>query len=226
MELTEYLSQTKYAVSQLFENLQFYKALYQEVIEATRKTKSFLFDDYNSEPDNPDYKKEFERFVSENKESGRRQSEAISKLEGADVSSNAIAGAIIQIGFMAVKIFSNNAEVPEPLKKIHNNLSPGLQKTFQTFAVGRNVWGEVPLGLVLYAGRNQYNHFDEHENGYNNLVETVFKRINNYGRESLAFEISPVQHQEPQNVAKRLLGVLNWRNYDDFERDILDAVSR
>ena len=92
------------------------------------------------------------------------------EFEANDVAREIIAGSILQIAYTGIKEHSSpwpkspealafekgmndiNAELPTP--RVKSFLLP------EEWCVGRSI-GNLPLGIVVYAGRNQYNHTDE-----------------------------------------------------------------
>ena len=66
-----------------------------------------------------------------------------------------ICGAILKIAGKGLEIYSENTQIPDAWK---DHISPKLAR----FVVGREV-RNVPIGLVLYAARNQHTHFNDQE---------------------------------------------------------------
>ena len=224
MDLESYLRETRYALEQLLANLEFYRTVYRDLYEAVRAHKSFVFDEeYNSAVDNPDYDAELQRYLSETSATQEQLHEALARTVGAEVSRNAISGAIIQIAFMGLKLHSKNDSVPPGWEAFHNQLKPNLAKSLRRFGVGRPLWAGVPLGLVVYAARNQYNHQDEAP--ANPLVIEVLARIRNCGREHLAFPDVPRFDDNPVGVASHLLELLGWHSYPQLSQDLIAAVA-
>ena len=88
-----------------------------------------------------------------------------------DVASEIIAGSVLQIAYVAIERFavrskkSKNAlhfeaEINRLIRE--NPTTRWKEKTPFTlpeeFCAGRDI-GDLPLGVIVYAGRNQYNHF-------------------------------------------------------------------
>src|ERR1700730_6522446 len=65
-----------------------------------------------------------------------------------------LSGALLQIAATGIRMYSSNGQVPMECADLR------LGNSQTAFCVGRLVRG-VPLGLIIYAGRNQYNHFDD-----------------------------------------------------------------
>jgi hypothetical protein len=106
------------------------------------------------------------------------------EFEANDVAREVIAGSVLQLAFMGLKqhsspwpkssaalAFENGmneiiAELPNP--RVERFSLPA------EWCVGRSV-GNLPLGIVVYAGRNHYNHTDEKR--LSTLNEVVFNHL-------------------------------------------------
>ncbi len=225
MNLEQYLQQTRHAIEQLFKNLDFYELLYRDLLDAHKKTKSFIFGDYISDSNHPEYENEIKRWSSENEVGRREFSIALTRLEGASVSSNAIAGAILQITFMGIKIFSQNSSVPQGFEELYNKPKLKSKNSIKQFGVGKIVMGRIPMGLTIYAVRNQYNHLDSHGKGYHDLTQYILDLMNSYRRDDLAFDNIPEPFSEQHEMARKLLAILGWKNYEDYKKDMLEALN-
>lgn len=224
MTLDQYLQQTKYAVNQLLKNFSFYSQLWQKVIQTNRDVESFLFGDYLNDPENQSIEDEYKRWEQNNKKVHKKFQKAISNLKGACISKNAIAGAVLQIAFMGIKNYSKNDSIPENFQEFANNPNNnGLVPKLEKFSVGKTVWGEIPMGLIIYAGRNQYNHFDDHPN-YNNLVEEILHKMKDYRRDEKAFEDIPSLPWQKHYTAQYMLDILHWKRYEDYKTAMKDAL--
>jgi hypothetical protein len=89
---------------------------------------------------------------------------------GAEVSREVIAGSILQIAYVGIKKFAVLEPKPPETVAFEEGMnaliaelpSPRTSKVVlpTAFCVGRLV-GNLPFGVVVYAARNQFNHFDE-----------------------------------------------------------------
>jgi hypothetical protein len=59
---------------------------------------------------------------------------------------------------MAIKLYSSNKSIPGSCATI---VEPKYKSAIP-FCIGRECYG-IPLGLLIYAGRNQYCHWDDEE---------------------------------------------------------------
>lgn len=102
-----------------------------------------------------------------------------------DIARDVIAGSILQIAYVAIKQYAANADKPDSVLKFESKINAMIAsapnarcKHFELpvdFCVGRNL-GELPIGLVIYAARHQYNHFDEERLSVAN--EVIFDYLN------------------------------------------------
>ena len=103
-----------------------------------------------------------EPLTKENKESLHKYLELTKKYFDLKFSEAMFAGGILQISFIAIKLYSQNSLVPsscDPLVKSGKNK---IIKSAIPFCIGRECHG-IPSGLLVYAGRNQFNHWDGDE---------------------------------------------------------------
>ncbi len=126
-----------------------------------------------------------------------------------------LCGSLLQIAAMGIQWFSTNSEVPADLPQdLHSLIKPPIQK----FCVGRTVYG-VPIGLIIYAGRNQYNHMDEEK--LNPLNQKIFEllatRNNRISYKDPAFDLS---NDSLSNLSSNVTGLLNWKDYGAYYTDM------
>lgn len=106
-----------------------------------------------------------------------------------DVAREIIAGSILQIAYFAIERFGVRAAKSKSAVHFETEINRLIREAPNTrwkknepfalpegFCVGRDI-GDVPLGVVIYAGRNQYNHFGEKRLGV--LNEVVFNHLHN-----------------------------------------------
>lgn len=93
------------------------------------------------------------------------------EFEATDVAREVIAGSILQLAYFAIDsfaVFSAKSEGALHFESEINRLvreSPkarvkGAFSLPEKFCVGRDI-GDLPLGMLVFAGRNQYNHYGE-----------------------------------------------------------------
>lgn len=112
-----------------------------------------------------------------------------SEFSSTDVAREIIAGSILQIAYIAIERFGVRVKKSESAVHFETEINRLIREIPNTrwknkepfalpeyFCVGRDI-GDVPLGVVIYAGRNQYNHFGEKR--LNVLNEVVFNHLHN-----------------------------------------------
>jgi hypothetical protein len=125
------------------------------------------------------------------------------------------AGGILQIAFMAIELYSVNETIPDSC----TNLVRSTQKTAIPFCIGPQCHG-IPTGLIVYAGRNQYCHWDEAEP--HEITRKVFRALTNAFRNNilgdLAFSLSnPTINVYANEV---LLRALVWTSYNTYLKEM------
>ena len=104
-----------------------------------------------------------------NSKTREEMNNAKENLDSKNIAREVISGSILQISYMAIKIFSecehkSNAiiQIEKDINEIISNNETRSKRKFKfpkQFCIGRCL-GDLPIGLVIYAGRNQYNHHD------------------------------------------------------------------
>lgn len=129
-------------------------------------------------------------------------------------SKNVISGSILQIASKSIEIYSNNT-LSENNKLAY--LDEIKKSKWEKYAIGRAI-KDVPIGLIIYSGRNQYNHFNDCrlENPVNVAVFKQLAYINS--------EISdPAFSLDSENIkclSSNILYLLGWRSYADYISDM------
>jgi hypothetical protein len=128
---------------------------------------------------------------------------------------------ILQFAYMGIKQFSTNSEVPEEFKEIIKS-----KQLAAKFCIGRRI-DDIPVGLVIFAGRNQSHHYDEEK--YNEPTPTVFKRLSDWYSPTFKkwfvddrFDLSK---GGINNFAAHILDKLGWNDYEAYEREMQHLLS-
>lgn len=127
-----------------------------------------------------------------------------------------LAGSILQVAFTFIKHFSIVSFTGGSLAKF--KIKP--KSNAAQFCTGRIIHG-VPLGLIVYAGRNQYSHWDEKESR-NNIVTDILLQLNLFYSENFELDmIYEVNYPLPKPVSHKILHLeLGWYNYDRYIKDM------
>lgn len=203
-----YFTDTEHAMMSLFKNLNFY-------LNILRDVEMPIFTSKTSDIDL--FTKEYELWVTQNKKKLSIALEKENEYFGHSVSMGAICGSILQIAFMAILKFSSNKKVPEQLQKVINIGSKATK-----YCIGESIRG-VPKGLIIYAGRNQYNHMDEAQ--FHKDTTYVFDRLAVFDSQKNiidpAFQLS---HPKIVSYASNIVAILGWKDYESYIVDIFDIL--
>ena len=75
---------------------------------------------------------------------------------GLDVAKATLSGGIVQVAYSGIKQYSRNTEIPASCHHFDIPTDRGKAK----FCIGREIHS-LPIGLIIYAARIQYNHWEE-----------------------------------------------------------------
>jgi len=121
-----------------------------------------------------------------------------------DIAREIAAGSVLQIAYVAIARYAKPLEKPKNalffeseqnrLIREYPELRPRTKKLELPlqFCVGRDI-GHLPLGMIVYAGRNQYNHFyeDKRLSVVNELVFNHLHAMNPNPKNGLSFDLKP-----------------------------------
>jgi hypothetical protein len=131
-----------------------------------------------------------------------------------------ICGSILQIAAMSIQLYSKNIMVHPTFEALINKGSKPAR-----YSIGREIRG-VPIGLVIYAARNQYNHLDDVV--LREPTITVFDCLalnrsdtNQDGTIDPAFDLKNVHIS---NYASNIVSLLGWEKYEIFEQELLHIL--
>lgn len=215
MPLTDYLAQTQTAIEQLLRNLDYYQDLWEKVassfLDASRE-----FDFIHASDPDIEIKQARQWRASEGARADHLA--AVRENNGVQVSLNAISGAILQIAFMGIKLYSRNQERPRGFEQL--SLSQGQERNLIRFGGGRLIRG-VPLGLVVFLGRSQYNHLDEDR--LYRLNEEICERLKQY--DPLTEDFYSIASDEARlTFARNIITLLGWQSYEDYASDMREVM--
>ncbi len=158
------------------------------------------------------------------------------EFEANDVAREVIAGSVLQLAFAGLKEHSVPwLKSPEALhfergmNSIIAELPASRLKQFalpDEWCVGRSI-GNLPLGIVVFAGRNQYNHAgDERLRPLNEVVFNHLHVLEPSPGNGLSFDLSDGKHFQ----AYAVLWMLGWTDtesgvgYPKYLRDMSEAL--
>lgn len=135
-----------------------------------------------------------------------------------------LCGSLLQISAMGIQWFSSNTEIPEDLPTV---LYPLIRPTSKSvkFCIGRRV-RKLPIGLIIYAGRNNFNHMDDDQ--LRDPSKTIFNLLSqNYNEQDksstdTAFDL---ENRRLINFSSNITTLLEWRNYESYYLDMMSLMS-
>lgn len=211
--LDEYLKSTKSAVSKLFEAYNSYWELMNE------PERPVFF--YCGETDNDEYRIAYNTWREENKEILDERIRRDNEFAFEFFARATLMGSILQFAFWGIEKFSNNEIVPEEFKDI---IKPNIKAS--KFCIGR-LYDEIPIGLIIYAGRNQSMHFDD--NNLQPISRRVFDKLTNWYSPTFKKwykkDYFDLDNPTVLNYAENITYILGWRNYELYEIDMKQMLN-
>lgn len=123
-----------------------------------------------------------------------------------------ICGALLQIAGKGLEIYSENKDLPQAWEgRINANLAK--------FAVGREV-RNVPLGLIVYAARNQHTHYNE--KGLHRDNAHIFESLAALGGLDSPFRDQAFDLKNPKldSYAGNVTSLIEWRSIERYRQDM------
>jgi hypothetical protein len=204
----EYFDKTRSAAAKLFEGIDTYLALLRQ------HSTTFVTSYTNQE----DFQRQYEAWYETNRSSIQAALEAQKQYLGESFAQATLCGSVLQLAAKAIECYSKNTEIPEDWKSV---IKPEAKPV--PFCTGRLVRG-VPLGLVIYAGRNQHIHFED-QNLREPNVE-VFRRLainHGYGKGTTEPVVDPAFHLGTESInsfANNITALIEWRSVEAYENDM------
>jgi len=204
----EYLDKTRSAAAKLFEGIDTYLAL-------LRQHSTTFVTSYTSQED---FQRQYDAWYTANHANIKAELEAQKQYLGESFAQATLCGSILQLAAKAIECYSKNTEIPEDWESL---IKPGVKPV--AFCTGRLVRG-VPLGLVIYAGRNQHIHFEDQDLREPNVE--VFRRLavnHGYGRGSTEPVVDPAFHLGTESIdsfANNITALIGWRSVEAYEADM------
>jgi hypothetical protein len=127
-------------------------------------------------------------------------------------------GAVLQVADKALEIYGNNTEVPSDLPDM-------IKGKHAKYCVGRRV-RTVPLGLVIYAARNQHTHFnDEMLREPSASIFRLLATAHGYGGDQEivdpAFDLN---NPRLLSLASNVTSLMGWRSYQNYAADMRELL--
>jgi hypothetical protein len=198
-----YSSSTESAVRKLFEGI----ASYTEVLKSIQGT-TFV----SGQLDREKFNVEYQAWANKHKRRLEKSFAAQREFTAQSFAMATLCGSVLQVAAKAIECYSPNKSIPAHLKLI-----VGDSKSAIPFCIGREVRG-LPIGLIIYAGRNQHTHFNEKR--FAKVNEAVFDQLATVPGYSARDPALNLQNSLLSSYACNITFVLGWRTYASYKKDM------
>lgn len=193
----EYLSKTEFAVKYLYDGINECSNHYKEALKHWDISKL-------SEPLNEENKNKLEKYLS-----------LARKYYDLNFSENTFCGSILQVASIGIDYFSRNNNIPDSFEDVITQNSEKAKR----FCIGKELYG-IPIGLIIYAGRNQYSHWNE-KDPYE-INKKVFEKLTLTFSKNMFFDLAFDLSNPGITIYSKeiLLIALKWYNYDIYYKEM------
>jgi len=207
----KYVKEITHAAKQLFEGLSYYHK-YLTAIETPIFTTMY--------DDEAEFERKYKEWAKKNRKKLKEYDKNLQKYFGYAISKAALCGAILQIAFTGMKLHARpRKKVPASCKAIFKGKENSEAKKY---CIGRMVH-DIPMGLIIYAARNQYSHMDDKV--YNPVTTNVFEHLTTFGTggkyRNPQFDL---QVRKKEIYADNVLAILEWDNLETFLKDMKEML--
>ena len=138
---------------------------------------------------------------------------------GCEFSEATLSGAVLHVAYMGLYLCSQNDVIPGDCAAL---VRPENKKAVR-FCRGRRIHG-IPLGLLVYAGRNQYCHWDDE--GFDFPTSQVFNALVAAHYDDPAFDLAYELNWPSRTIKAHhvVLNELRWSSYEAYESDMRSAL--
>jgi len=199
-----YLERTESAVRKLFDGIESYTELLRPIQGTT-----FV----SGQIDKKKFVVEYEAWAKKNATALKASMEAQRKYAEQAFAMATLCGAVLQVAEKSIEIYSGNKSVPTAVEPI-----VGKSQAAVPFCIGREIH-EVPIGLVIFAGRNQHTHFNE--KSLNRVNVAVFEKLY-LSRKKPSLKDPALDLSNPllYSFASNITFILGWRSYESYATDM------
>lgn len=206
----EYLNQTEHASKSLFSAIGEYKDLIRLSVPPGTTFR------HNGEEGG--FEKQFEAWRNQShvKEQHEVADYAREEFRGQLFSMHVISGSILQIACKAIELFSKHETSQDQYSELFTDCSKGQIKNASKFCIGREIQG-IPIGLIIFAGRNQYNHI-EAGSSLNQLNKNIFNRIAD--KDDYINPSFDLDNEGITSYSSNIRSHIGWSNYENYYDDM------
>jgi|APLak6261674355_1056100.scaffolds.fasta_scaffold00872_6 hypothetical protein len=204
----DYLARTESAVRHLFHGVN-------EYMQILKPTQGAVF--IGSYTNEEEHRQALEQWNIENDEEIQRSLAAQHDFLAEKHALATLCGAVLQVAAMAIRLFSSNKEVSPAFSSV---LKPNTIPA--KFCIGREIRG-VPLGLVIYAGRNQYNHAEDGKLKEPNHF--IFEQLTNAYGDGIRDPAFDLNNDLIWIYSSNIMSIIGWRDYAAYTRDMQNLLN-
>ena len=199
-----YIARTETAVRKLFEGI----ASYTEILKPIQGT-TYI----SGQLDPVLFQAEYEAWAKKNAKKLAASAAAQREYSQQSFAMATLCGSVLQVAAKAIECYSKNTTVSAGAQSIIGKSKPAVP-----FCIGREIRG-IPIGLIIYAGRNQHIHYNE--KSLSQVNEAVFAHLAVVPKHSNlkdpAMDLAnPLLYSHAGNVTF----ILGWRSYESYASDL------
>ena len=209
--IQEYIDKTKSAVQKTYQAINSYR---EPLLETNMPTFSY-WGEYTDETH-----RKHEQWSQKNSQAIKEHLNKQNNFAYEIFAMSTLSGTILHYAYQAIEMFSTNTSSYLGFKDVipENNNNAKAPK----FCIGREIDG-IPLGLIVYAGRNQAQHFNDEK--YNGATTRVFHYLANWYsprfKKNFVDSYFDLSNENVDSYASNILWKLDWQHYSNYERDLL-----
>ncbi len=207
----EYLTKTEAATKVLLSGVEQYREMLREAAKLSTFSSSYR--------DFKDLEEQHAKWQDENAEKIARAEFLYNNYFAESFSQATLCGSLLQIASKAIEKYSANDFISPEVEAIL-----GRHDRIKLFCIGRAVHG-LPIGLIIYAGRNQHMHF---EGKLQSPSQKIFNRIATAWDPAGKLKEPAYDPENPmlESLAHNIVGLLGWKTYEDFARDLTEMLAK
>ncbi|MDO6446842.1 hypothetical protein Q4493_13765 [Colwellia sp. 1_MG-2023] len=198
-----YFKEAEHALDGLFKSLEYYCGLAKKAVEP------IIISDRPIEHLNQDLSRREEIYKS------------MKMYQSHQFSMHFVSGSILQFVSKAIDLYSDQKEMNFDKSALFSKFNDNKKLLLSKYSVGRIVKG-IPIGLVILAGRSQYNHIEEGGKlrTYNQIIFNLLceEELGNDTYRDPCFDLSNNLYCYSSNI----IAFLGWERYEIFKKDMSD----
>lgn len=173
----------------------------------------------SSYEDLADFEEQYAKWQDENPEKMARAEFLYNHYFAESFSQATLCGSMLQIASKAIEQYSKNDSISPEIEAIL-----GSHDRTKLFCIGRRVHG-LPIGLIIYAGRNQHMHF---EGDLHRVPQKILQHLATAWDPEGKVKDPAFDPANPKlySLAHNIVGLLGWKTYEDFARDLTGMLGR